>query len=210
VHIPAYWRRNTEDEYYPVVNINNMFSGCSGLTVASGNTYYRSEGNCIIRIADNELIAGCKNSVIPSSVMSIGNFAFYYCSGLTSLTIPDSVTSIGGSAFSDCSGLTSITIPNSVTSIGNSAFSDCSGLTSITIPDSVTSIGNSAFSDCSGLMGVTFKGVIPSTGFSTRAFHGDLYDKFYAENRYYGTPGTYTASNPPAAGYPTVVWTRQP
>ena len=59
------------------------------------------------------------------SVTSIGNNAFYRCTGLTSITIPNSVTSIGGSAFTGCVGLTSITIPNSVTSIGNGAFKGC-------------------------------------------------------------------------------------
>ena len=84
------------------------------------------------------------------SVTSIGNNAFEYCSGLTSVTIPNSVTSIGDHAFEGCSGLTSVTIPNSVTSIGYAAFYGCSGLTSVTIPNSVTSIGNSAFAYCSG------------------------------------------------------------
>ena len=59
---------------------------------------------------------------IPNSVTSIGEYAFYGCSGLTSVTIPNSVTSIGSRAFSGCSGLTSVTIPNSVTSIGSYAF----------------------------------------------------------------------------------------
>ena len=68
------------------------------------------------------------------SVTSIGNYAFYYCSGLTSITIPESVTSIGSTAFLRCSGLTSITIPESVTSIGYSAFTSCTGLTSIKVP----------------------------------------------------------------------------
>ena len=82
------------------------------------------------------------------SVTSIGNSAFFGCSGLTSVTIPNSVTSIGYEAFDGCSGLTSVTIPNSVTSIGISAFDGCSSLTSVTIPDSVTSIGDYAFYDC--------------------------------------------------------------
>ena len=89
--------------------------------------------------------------VIPSSVTSIGDYAFCGCSGLTSVTIPNSVTSIGEEAFSVCSGLTSVSIPNSVTSIGSSAFGYCTGLTSVTIPNSVTNIGENAFYGCSGL-----------------------------------------------------------
>ncbi len=58
------------------------------------------------------------------SVTSIGEFAFYYCTGLTSITIPNSVTSIGAGAFEGCTGLTSVTIPESVTSISWSAFSN--------------------------------------------------------------------------------------
>ena len=93
--------------------------------------------------------------ILPASYKGgnyvIGSYAFYNCSGLTSVTIPNSVTSIGGSAFYGCSGLTSVTIPNSVTSIGDYAFLNCSGLTSVTIPNSVTSIGRSAFYGCSSL-----------------------------------------------------------
>ena len=69
------------------------------------------------------------------SVTSIGDDAFAYCDGLTSVTIPNSVTSIGESAFSVCSGLTSITIGNSVTSIGYQAFDGCSGLKKVIVPD---------------------------------------------------------------------------
>ena len=65
------------------------------------------------------------------SVTSIGDRAFEYCSGLTSVTIPDGVTSIGDEAFYGCSELASVTIPNSVTSIGEYAFYECSGLTSV-------------------------------------------------------------------------------
>ena len=79
------------------------------------------------------------SSLDGSPVASIGEYAFYRCRGLTSVTIPDSVTSIGDGAFADCSGLTSVTIPDGVTSIGECAFFWCSGLTSVTIPESVTS-----------------------------------------------------------------------
>ena len=102
--------------------------------------------------------------VIPNSVTSIGNYAFYNCTWLTSVVIPNSVTRIGEMAFAGCSGLKSIEIPNSVTSIGSSAFSGCSGLTSIEIPNSVTSIGSSAFSGCSGLTSVTIGNSVTSIG----------------------------------------------
>ena len=92
---------------------------------------------------------------IPNNVTSIGDNAFYKCTGLTSITIPDSVTSIGNDAFFKCKGFTSITIPSSVTSIGNTVFYQCSSLTSVTIPNSVTSIGSFAFNSCTGLTSVT-------------------------------------------------------
>ena len=105
-----------------------------------------------------------KDLVIPNSVTSIGDYAFYECSGLTSVTIPNSVTSIGTYAFRGCSGLTSVTIPNSVTSIWRATFADCSRLTSGTIPNSVTSIGEHAFANCSELLDVyCYAEKVPST-----------------------------------------------
>ena len=98
--------------------------------------------------------SGLTSLTLPSSVTSIGSYAFYGCSGLASLTLPSSVTSIGWYAFEDCSGLTSLTLPSSVTSIGDEAFAYCSGLTSLTIPSGVTSIGSYAFYGCSGLTSI--------------------------------------------------------
>ena len=145
----------------------NAFTNCysvNSIIVESENTIYDSRDNCnaIIETATNSLIVGCKNTIIPSSVTSIGDFSFYECSDLTSIKIPNSVTSIGTGAFYRCSGLTSVTIPNSVTSIGSSAFQNCVGLTSITIPNSVTSIGNGTFSECSGLTSITIPNSVTS------------------------------------------------
>ncbi|MBQ9557488.1 MAG: leucine-rich repeat protein [Clostridia bacterium] len=107
---------------------------------------------------------------ISDGVTSIGDYALYNCTGLTSITIPDGVTSVGEGAFEDCTGLTSVTIPDSVTSIGNWAFEDCTGLTSVTIPDSVTEIGYGAFSGCTGLTSVTIPNSVTSIG--GYAFYG--------------------------------------
>ena len=120
---------------------NNVFGGCFGLTsitVEKGNTKYDSRDNCnaIIETNSNKLITGCKNTVIPNSVTSIGYKAFMDIKNLTSITIPNSVTSIEDYAFDNCKNITSITIPNSVTSIGDLAFSYCKGLTSITFKGS--------------------------------------------------------------------------
>ena len=86
--------------------------------------------------------------VIPSSVTSIGDRAFYGCRSLSEIAIPSSVTSIGDWAFSRCASLSEIVIPSSVTSIGDSAFSYCASLSEIVIPSSITSIGDSAFYNC--------------------------------------------------------------
>ena len=163
---------------------NYAFSACSGLTsivVEDGNPVYHSVDNCLIETKNKTLIAGCKTSVIPDdgSVTSIGNLAFFGCSGLTSIVIPDSVTSIGQETFRNCSGLTYITIPDSVTNISKWTFSDCSGLTSVTIPDSVTRIGYRAFAGCSGLTSITIPGSV--TGIGREVFHGcrSLKDVYY-------------------------------
>jgi hypothetical protein len=152
---------------------SQAFYGCYGLTsikVESGNKYYDSRNDCnaLIESSSNTLIVGCNNSTIPNSVISIGNYAFQNCTGLTSIIIPNSVITIGSNAFSGCSNLTSITIPNSVTTIGGNAFSGCIGLTSLTIPNSVTYL--SGFSGCIGLTSIVIPNSVTTIG--SYAFSG--------------------------------------
>ena len=126
------------------------FSSCGNLIkieVDENNQIYDSRGNCnaIIETESNSLIAGCKNTIVPISVTSLGHSAFRGCRDLTSISIPDSVDSIGDYVFSKCSSLSSIIIPNLVNSIGDHAFSECSSLFSLSIPNTVTSIKDYAF-----------------------------------------------------------------
>ena len=99
-----------------------------------------------------------RSALMENGVTGIGNFAFFECISLTSMTIPDSVTCIGNCAFKDCSSLASVTIPDSVASIGVYAFCGCTSLKSVTIPDSVTSIGDYAFGFCTSLTGIWVDG----------------------------------------------------
>ena len=157
-----------------VIGLNgNPFAEWNGkLECLSPNFVYEDD---ILFNKDKSRIISFRNQnirsyVIPSSVTSIGDYAFWYCDSLSEIVIPSSVTSIGDHAFSDCYSLSEIVIPTSVTSIGDSAFSSCNSLSEIVIPSSVTSIGDSAFSDCYSLSEI----VIPSsvTSIGDNAFYG--------------------------------------
>ena len=138
------------------------------MTVQGGNPIYDSRDDCnaIIETASNTLIAGCKNTIIPNSVKSIGNWSmwpFWNCSNLISIVIPGSVTSIGNFAFEFCYSLTDIIIPNSVTSIGIGAFEYCTNLSIVNIGMSVTSIGKSAFAYCDSITNIYCYASTPPT-----------------------------------------------
>ena len=126
----------------------------------------------ILDLSDAKIVEGGSayysdrdDGFIYTSNDKLGDFAFYGCSGLTSLTIPSSVTEIGEHAFLNCRGLTNFTIPSGVTKIGAGAFFCCYGLISLTIPSSVTAIGSQAFNACSELTSIyAYMEKLPETG----------------------------------------------
>ena len=125
------------------------FTSCSGLDsiiVADHNPQYDSRNNCnaIVETKTNTIIAGCKNSVIPNTIVSIGIQSFAGCKELSSIKLPNSVTDIGECAFAG-SSLSNITIPSSVNFIGSAAFQN-THLKTIRIPKSIITIGSVAFS----------------------------------------------------------------
>ncbi len=162
---------------------NNVFEGCVSLesiTVAAGNTNFRSENNCLID-RNGTVVLGCKTSVIPndgrifrigemafadyefsqivlpSSLVEIMSFAFAD-SNLTSITIPDNVEYINEYAFEGCQKLESVTLSQNLNTIGAYAFKDCVALKNIIIPENVEKVSMGAFLDCVNLSTVLFSG----------------------------------------------------
>lgn len=142
---------------------DQLFGGCKYLekvVVDKNNKVFDSRDNCnaVIYTETNELIAGCKNTVIPSSVTRIANFGFYEIN-VSSIVIPNTVTSIGENAFMNCIGLGDFVIPSSVNQIQQGAFLSSYGLTSVVIPEGITEIADAAFNFCEDLRTV----ILPNT-----------------------------------------------
>ena len=115
-----------------------------------------------------------KSVNISNGVTSIGSYAFYGCTSLTSVMIPESVTNIGHDAFKYCNNIESITIPKGVTNIGEYAFSECSSLLDITISDSVTNISDGVFANCTSLANII---VDNNNRYYSSDSYGVLYNK---------------------------------
>lgn len=135
-----------------------IFASCYSLTsvvVDANNETFDSRDSSNAIIFDDELVVACSSTVIPSSVKSIGEWAFYNCNMMEHLVIPEGVETIGAHAFYGCSSLRSISLPESLTKIGWSAFEECSSLTSIVIPKNVTKIDNhNLFTRCFALISI--------------------------------------------------------
>ncbi|MCI9369417.1 MAG: leucine-rich repeat domain-containing protein, partial [Lachnospiraceae bacterium] len=166
----------TETVYADEVNMDDFVMDENGvLTKYKGNSEKVVVPEGVTSIGDYAFYgcSGLTSIEVPEGVTSIGDYAFYGCSGLTSIEVPEGVTSIGASAFFHCFRLTSIELPERITNIGNSAFYGCSGLTSIELPEGVISIGDGAFSKCSGLTSIN---ISPENGVYA-SYDGCLYNK---------------------------------
>ena len=143
---------------------NGMLSvlDLSDAKIVEGGAYYYYIGYHYYCTSNDKIgdytFYGCRgltSLTLPSGVTKIGNLAFEYCRGLTSLTLPSGVTKIGEGAFFNCSGLTSLTLPSGLAEIASNAFYGCSGLTSLTLPSGLAEIAGNAFYGCSGLTSLT-------------------------------------------------------
>ena len=115
---------------------------CESIVVDSGNTTFDSRDNCnaLVLSSSNKIVIGCKNTTFPSSITSIGAYAFQRCTGLTSITLPSTITSVGDGAFHSATGLLSATA--NAASYGTSVFQSCTGLTKLDIGAACTSLGS--------------------------------------------------------------------
>ena len=87
---------------------------------------------------------------IPDGTVSVGDYAFYYCVNVSSITVPGSVRSLGEGAFGNCSSLTKAVLNEGLEEIGEYAFQSSSGIRDIIIPASVKSVGKNGLCLSSG------------------------------------------------------------
>lgn len=145
-----------------------VLSNCPNLKeiiVDPNNPYFDSRENCnaIIDSKTGKLIVGCKGTVIPGSVTSIGENAFLG-SGIETIVIPESVTEIGANAFAGCNKLRFISLPSSITSINNYTFNCCFELSSIALPSNLKTIYEGAFAYCTSMTSLTIPASVDSIG----------------------------------------------
>lgn len=139
------------------------------INVAIANTVYISYYECVVEIATNTLIMGCKGSLVPVGmeikVTSIGDGAFRDCTGLLGMGVTSNITRIGDYAFANCSSMIYTNIPGSVTDIGVSAYEGCVGLTGdFDISEGVINIGDAAFRGCTGFNTITIPKSVKTIG----------------------------------------------
>jgi len=160
----AFFWRDIDDIYIPasVTIISETafnFANLRGdITVSEDNPVFYSDGNCIIRKSNGELVAGFKKSIIPDdgSVKSIASNAFYG-NGVTFTSLPESVTDIGGASIS-CGEFEEFVLSDSISIIPDCFFHHCYNLKRVFIPNTITDIRDAAFEFCTSLEEVYYGG----------------------------------------------------
>ncbi|MBE7066856.1 MAG: leucine-rich repeat domain-containing protein [Ruminococcaceae bacterium] len=112
--------------------------------------------------------------VLSDKITTIGNLAFYECTGLRSVILPDSVNKIGSYAFAECTGLESIKLGNTLSEIRRAAFYNCKKLVSVRFPYSLKKIDNIAFFNCEALTTITIPSYLSEMGVSVFAYCKNL------------------------------------
>ena len=153
----------------------SSFYNCSKLVsiiVDEENTVYDSRNNCnaIIHSGDDRLVRASNNTVIPSTVKVIGDYAFTGATH-TSISLPENVTTVNYYAFYGMPNLTSVTMTN-VTTIGSYAFYNSSNLSTIILNEGVDSIGSYAFANISALTSIVLPNTVTYLGDSAFAASG--------------------------------------
>ena len=158
----------------------SAFSKCRNLcsiTVANDNTTFDSRESCnaIINTIDNTLITGCKGTIIPTSVVAIGRYAFYYCTDLTSIQIPNSILTIDDYAFNNCVSLSKVKLPDNIERIGKGAFGHIDSLKKVDIPASLTQIGDWAYTSSKNITQVISHATTPPSHSANSLFDYSTY-----------------------------------
>ena len=198
-----------------------VFYACDSLvsiTVDKSNATYdsRDNSNAIMESSSNKLIVGCNATVVPESVTAIGDYAFYGCGNLSSLSLSENITTLGNYAFRECKSLKEVVIPNSVksvgaycyyncsslnnvmlggvSSIGDYAFSGCSSLTDIVLPENLLTVGNYVFSGCSKLTNVIIEDRTQALALGSNGY-SPLFANCPLDSVYIGGKITYNTSS---------------
>jgi hypothetical protein len=176
--------------FYDCINL-------SAITIDANNAFYSSVNGVLFNKDLTRLVefppGQGQSYAVPDGVRTIGDSAFYTCSGLTNVSIPNSVTNIENFAFHSCSALSDITLPNGLISIGTVAFAYCHGLTGMSIPASVQFIGSGPFANCGGLESID----VDVSNANYTSIKGVLFDELQTALLQYpaGRPGSYTIPN---------------